>query len=71
MVSFRRVPLRSALAGSARGFTTPPEWIAAVDTAQRIARGALLRRRCRKAARVKEIGFVSARVIELPEKCPL
>jgi len=23
------------------------------------------------AARVKEIGFVSARVIELPEKCPL
>src|SRR5262249_28041314 len=43
--------------------SSPPEWrIAAVDAAQRIARGALLRGRAGiAAARVKEIGFVSAR----------
>jgi hypothetical protein len=40
----------------------PSEWFAAVDAAQRIAGGSLLR--CRAgvaAARVKEMGFVSAR----------
>ena len=42
--------------------SSPPEWIAAVHARERIARGALLRGRAGiAAARVKEIGFVSAR----------
>jgi hypothetical protein len=48
--------------------SSPPEWIAAVDAAQRIARGG---RAGIAAAHASKKSVLFPRVIELPEKCPL